>query len=201
MQHYNDIDFLEIGTSNFDTLIEKATDNTIGFSVEPVKFYLDSLPSPKHVKKINAAISISNSNNDINLYYIPYDIIQKHKLPRWFKGCNRLDSVHPKVIEFKLEHLVETLLVKQIPISNFLQEQKIRKIELLKIDTEGGDTYILEHLYNYLINKDKEYYPKKIRFESNRLTLNERIEFIINLYSNLGYTSRRLKNDTEMILA
>lgn len=200
MPHYNDIDFLEIGTSDFNTLIEKANDNIKGFSVEPIKFYLDSLPTPKNIKKINAAISITNSTDDINLYYIPYEKIIEHNLPRWFKGCNSLGKMHPKVIEHKLEHLVEALRVGQIPISFFLEQHNIRKIDFLKIDTEGGDTYILEHLYNYLVSKEKIYLPKKVKFESNRLTSRDRIDLITNLYSKLGYKSRRLKNDTEMIL-
>lgn len=200
MLHYNDIDFLEIGTSDFNTLIENANDNTKGFSVEPIKFYLDSLPNPKNIKKINAAISITNSTDDINLYYIPYEKIIEHNLPRWFKGCNSLGNMHLKVNEHKLEHLVEVLIVRQIPIGSFLEEHNIRKIDFLKIDTEGGDTYILEHLYNYLANKEKIYFPKKIKFESNRLTPRDRVNLIINMYSKLGYKSKRLKNDTEMVL-
>jgi hypothetical protein len=31
-------DFIEIGTSNFDTLIEAADDTTVGLSIEPVGY-------------------------------------------------------------------------------------------------------------------------------------------------------------------
>ena len=82
MQAFKDLDFLEIGTSNFDTLIQLADNKTVGISVEPIKYYLDSLPSPANVLKINAAISITNTSEDIELYYIPSEQIRKH---RWFK--------------------------------------------------------------------------------------------------------------------
>ena len=36
-------DFIEIGTSNFNTLLEKSKDSEKGISVEPVMFYLESL--------------------------------------------------------------------------------------------------------------------------------------------------------------
>ncbi len=52
--HY---DFVEIGTCDFDTEIEKANNNTIGLSVEPVPFYFNNLPDRKKCKKVNAAVS------------------------------------------------------------------------------------------------------------------------------------------------
>ena len=33
--------FIEIGTSNFDTLIEKANEDTMGISVDAVKYYIN----------------------------------------------------------------------------------------------------------------------------------------------------------------
>ena len=43
-------DFIEIGTSNFDTLIEAADDTTVGISIEPIGYYLDQLPDRARVK-------------------------------------------------------------------------------------------------------------------------------------------------------
>ena len=44
-----DYDFIEIGTSDFQTLIEEASDEAIGLSVEPISYYLNKLPNPKNV--------------------------------------------------------------------------------------------------------------------------------------------------------
>ena len=38
IKHY---DFIEIGTSDFDTLIETSNDNTVGISIEPIKYYIN----------------------------------------------------------------------------------------------------------------------------------------------------------------
>ena len=38
-----DYDFIEIGTSDFQTLIEEASDEAIGLSVEPISYYLNKL--------------------------------------------------------------------------------------------------------------------------------------------------------------
>ena len=51
------VDFVEVGTCDFDTLIEKATDSTFGLSIEGIKSFLDKLPNKPNIKKINCIIS------------------------------------------------------------------------------------------------------------------------------------------------
>ena len=70
MQAFKDLDFLEIGTSNFDTLIQLADNKTVGISVEPIKYYLDSLPSPANVLKINAKKVMQKNNMKLFLFFI-----------------------------------------------------------------------------------------------------------------------------------
>ena len=55
-------DFIEIGTSDFDTLLETTT-NKIGISIEPLKFYLDSLPNNDKVIKVNW------QDEELDIYY------------------------------------------------------------------------------------------------------------------------------------
>jgi hypothetical protein len=45
-------DFIEIGTSDFDTEIEKK-DNKIGISIEPIKYYLDRVTNKPNCIKLN----------------------------------------------------------------------------------------------------------------------------------------------------
>ena len=75
-------DFIEIGTSNFDTLIQSSDDETLGISVDAVKYYIDNLPDKLNVKKIN--VGISDVNQVLDVYYIPENIINENKLPQWF---------------------------------------------------------------------------------------------------------------------
>lgn len=194
--------FLEIGTSNFDSLIQKATENTVGISVEPSLYYLNQLPDTSNVIKVNSAISFDNSEGDIDFYYVPEQVIKEKNLPNDLCGCNCINNYHPNHLKYNLQEHVIITKVKQIPIAKLLKKYNVKKINYLKIDTEGGDTFILEHLYNYLIEKkDHLYYPKKILFESNQLTSKERINFIIDIYKNLGYKqiTRKKTDNTELI--
>ena len=49
-----DLHFIEVGTSDFDTLIQVAKPETAGISIEPIKYYLDRLPNPPNVIKMNS---------------------------------------------------------------------------------------------------------------------------------------------------
>lgn len=195
------LDFLEIGTSNFRTLIETANDSIVGISVEPLSYYLDQLPTPKKVIKENVAIAFDNIEKYIEIYYIPENVIKENNLPKWLKGCNSLGSYHPKHIELDITNLVKIESVLQIPISKLLEKHNVKTINFLKIDTEGGDCDILLHLKKYLDVKDKTLYPKKIQFETNFLTPKEKVQSVLSLYKDLGYKQgKKKKTDTVLIL-
>lgn len=189
MEKIIDVDFIEIGTCDFNTHIETVTDE-IGFSIEPIKYYLDKLPNKKNVKKINCAISTLSSTNDIDIYYIPEHVLRENNLPRFIRGCNSIGDYHYQHTTRKLQHLVITEKVKQVPISIFLTQYNIRKINYLKLDTEGKDCYILLELLDYLKDKSVDYYPKKIKFETNLLTPKDLILKTIDNFQKLGYTSK-----------
>ena len=53
--HY---DFIEIGTSDFDTLIQKCSDDSVGLSIEPLKSHLDRLLNKPNVKKARKPVNI-----------------------------------------------------------------------------------------------------------------------------------------------
>lgn len=185
-----DIDFLEIGTSDVDSIIETCDDNSIGFSIEPIKYYLDKLPNKKNVKKINKAITGDKNHNDkIKIYYIPFDVIIKENLPLYLRGCNKVEDYHPLHISLNVQKLVKIEDVELINIGDFLIENNIRSIKYLKIDTEGYDFNILKGLYDYLCNLTPIYYPSKILFETNTngdKYINDLYD-ILHLYYNLGY--------------
>jgi hypothetical protein len=190
-----DIDFIEIGTSDFESLAQSCRDSEVGISIEPIKYYLDRLPNKTNVTKINCAISFDNSEGSITVHYVPSDVITANNLPAMLKGCNSISGYHYQHKKLNIEHLVVTETVTQIPISKLLEDNKIGKIGHLKIDTEGGDCYILEHLYNYLKDKDRMFYPSQITFESNQLTDRALVFSTIELFRTLGY--RVQHQDTE----
>lgn len=192
-------DFIEIGTSNFSTLIQEATDSTVGISVEPIKYYLDQLPNRALVKKLNCGIAFDNVETDMVIHYIPESVIEANNLAWWIKGCNSTNDYHNIHKTENLYHLVEKATVSAVPISKLFIENNVEELEYLKIDTEGGDADILLHLLVYLMGKPVKYYPKKIKFESNQLTPVDKINDVISKYKFFGYKlTHRDENDSTL---
>jgi hypothetical protein len=91
-------DFIEVGTANFDTLLEKVNDNSIhGVSIEPLSFYLEQLPDKKNIVKVNAALS--NTDGTTNIYYIESSKIQELQLPNFISGSNSINQPHQFTID------------------------------------------------------------------------------------------------------
>lgn len=190
------LDFLEIGTSDFNTLLQTAGSNVRGISVEPVKYYLDRLPNKPNVQKINCAISPTNVESNIEVFYLTVETIKTHRLPKWFKGCSNIGKIHPTIIKYNMQDYVDSYTVKQYPINRFLEIYDIDYIEYLKVDTEGHDCYILEHYFNFIKELDSSLHPKTIQFESNILTPAELVTKTVNMFATLGYKSEKIKIDT-----
>lgn len=184
-------DFIEIGTSNFDTLIQKATDKTKGLSVEPISDYLDQLPDKPLVKKVNCAISRDNKIETLEVYYIPENVVTDNNLPWWLKGCNSVGDYHKQHKWRKLEHLVQRKSIEAIPISKLFTDNNVSSCDVFKIDTEGSDSDILLHLVEFLKSQNKSIYPKTIIFEANTLTTKEQVDNAVNACLNIGYTIKR----------
>lgn len=167
--NYMKYDFIEIGTSDFDTLIEQADDNTVGLSIEPLKYYLDRLPDRKNVKKLNVAIS--NKDSYLDLYYIPEKEITKHNLPWWVRGSNSIGKPHAftiKEIGKELyDQIVQVLQVKCISMKSLILDNDVEAVDHLKIDTEGMDHIILEEFLD-ICSEKRELLPKKITFERSK---------------------------------
>lgn len=148
-------DFVEIGTSNFDTLIEKADDNTIGISIDPMKKYLDQLPNPKKCKKINCAVSFDGNELPINFYYIDLETINRLNLKKFLRGCNAIGNYHPMHIQHNLQEHVTIEKVNQKSLVSIFNNYNITEIDYLKIDTEGGDCKIMKQLYYTTVRPKK----------------------------------------------
>lgn len=193
MQHLVDLDFIEIGTSNFDTLIQNST-NEKGISVEAVKYYIDKLPDKPNIKKLNVAIS--NVNSFIDVYYIPESVIEQNQLQNWFKGCNKIGDYHPLHIKHNLQEYVLCEKIKVITCFELFYSNNIKKVKYLKIDTEGHDVVILDSLFDYIKFLPKDFYPNKILFESNEHTPKNLIDDIIYKYTSIGYKLIKRGYDT-----
>ena len=179
--HNTHYDFIEIGTSDFQTLIESAKDKTIGLSIEPIKTYLDRLPNKENVFKVQAAVSDSDST--IEIYHIPLEKIRENGLQVWVKGCNSVSKPHDyarnKIGHELYDSLVQIDTVPTITWKTLIENYNIGGVKFIKIDTEGHDHIILK---GYLdeCKKNPSLYANKIKFEynesSNKLALDELIK-------------------------
>jgi len=194
-----DLDFLEIGISNFDTLIQTCSENEIGMSVEPITHYLNALPNKPNVIKVNVAITSNKVSDTVDLYYIPEDVIDSVGLHPCLKGCNSIGNYHG----LHWDSVKQYVRIDKVPLINIhelLIQYNIRKIQYLKIDTEGHDCVILKGLFEYLKTKTAEYYPKRILFESNEWTPSTVIDETIHIAKNQGYAVGSRDNDNTILI-
>lgn len=181
-------DFIEIGTSDFDTEIDK-NDNKIGISIEPIKYYLDRISNKQNCIKLNLAIS--NYNGKCTVNYISEQTINKYNFPGWVKGCNSINTYHKTVKNLCEERGIDIEKISQhdsvdvTTLYTVMYALSIGGVYYLKIDTEGHDTIILKKFYEEIQNTI--YLPHVIQFESNVLSTSEDINNIIILFTSIGY--------------
>lgn len=176
-------DYIEIGTSDFETLVQKYNDEMIGLSIDPLQIYLDNLPDKKNNTKVNVAIS--NDNFKTKVYYIEPNKIYEHGLPDGFRGCNSIEKKHPTVSkwldETNLSHLLLEKEIECISFQELVDRYDISEVDYLKIDTEGYDFVIIKSMLKTNIR------PKKITFEANSLYSYDDIVDIVNILQQNGY--------------
>jgi len=74
-----------------------------------------------------------------------------------------------------------------VPLGDILEQHNVERLKTLKLDTEGGDSFILQSFVPVLENRPKEYWPQTIEFETNILTPAEMVNETIDMYVELGY--------------
>jgi hypothetical protein len=177
------LDYIEIGTSDFDTLLQ-STDLT-GISIDPLSIYLDKLPNKDNNIKLN--IAISDFDGECDVFYITPENIEKFNLPNWLRGCNSILEPHPSALqilnEFKLVDLYQKKKINVLTWDTLIRTKNIIGVDYVKIDTEGHDSVIIKSILNSTTN----ILPKRIKFETNALTSNDIIVETLNLLKNRGY--------------
>ena len=180
-------DFIEIGTSDFETICHE-NDNLTGISIEPLDIYLNSLPQNDNLIRLNCAIS--NYKGEGVVYYVHPKDINMHNLPHWLKGCNSLNEKHPTVLnELKTKNLEYLLLEKKVEVLTWfdlLERYDISGVNFVKIDTEGHDLIIVNSILD-AITDTKRILPLKILFESNCLVSKNELKKTIDRLLNYNY--------------
>lgn len=195
------LDFIEIGTSDFDTEIQKK-DNRVGLSIDAVKYYLEQLPEKRGCRKINNGIS--SYNGEITIHFVSVANIEKYQLPRWVRGCNSVNHYHPTVTKLLLKkglQIKDIATSYKVPcktLSRLMTENNVNGLYLLKIDTEGHDSVILQHFFS--TNRSNNLLPHRIVFESNQLTSKQETSKTIQISQGIGYDLVSTGGDTVLKL-
>jgi hypothetical protein len=132
----------------------------------------------------------------MSVYYIPERTIRARGLPDWLRGCNSVGDYHPKHIELAARDLVRVMEVEVMPIGEIFICYDVTELDYLKIDTEGSDCKIMQHLADFLKTEPATRYPKKILFESNELADQEQVEQVKAKFITLGYCVTKSGYDT-----
>jgi len=192
-------DFIEIGTADFDTEIQKL-DGRKGLSVDIIQEYLDNLPTVQSVKKI--CCGISNKTGEVDAFKPNFP----EHFPWWLRGCVSIITPHKHVLEYCSKNDIDYhqyMTVRHVPIisaEQFIQEHDISGVEYLKIDTEGHDCVILNAWLDYCKNVPS-LLPKRILYESKDLTdIEERNQMKIRLLAH-NYTLVVHEYDIEAFLS
>ena len=188
-------DFIEIGSCDFETLLQSCKEGEKGITIEPIRKYLDNLPDKHNVKKICAAM-VGEFTEDINVYFVDEDEYGNdlvynpgEKLPRYLKGCNSVAKPHdyhlacPEDLlvaqrhgrdyadKMKTYNLLDAGFVKVescrcITFSDLVRDHNITYVSKIKLDTEGQDCILLSSILDFY-EKSKMNYPNVIQFETN----------------------------------
>ncbi len=103
-------------------------------------------------------VGISDQASDLTFYYLP----SEYNDPTWLQQIGTFDR---KAIEYNLEVLpdfIDKIAEKKIPtnsITELIEKNKIKKIDLLVVDVEGYEYVILKQI------SDLTFLPKFILYE------------------------------------
>ena len=203
------LDFLEIGSCDFDSMAESITDDQHGMIVEPLTVYLSNISNHKNLTKVNAAIMFDDG--EIPIYYIEPKDIEEHGLHEFMRGCNKIGEPHdlhvdyfdtvaeidvwqsywkrpgaPKGRNLVNEGIVNTKNVPCMKFSTLFNKYNIKEIKLLKLDTEGFDAELLQSFLDTLCDFNIRL-PETILFETNCHNPHELVFEVIKRLSHIGY--------------
>lgn len=179
--HY---DYVEIGSCDFDTLVQTMPEGCKGLTIDAVPTFLQNLPDVENNTKLNYAIS--NVDGEVKVFYTPDEYIDKHNLPSWMRGCNSINEPHPSVDKYlKENNLPKTYISQEVECLSFATlctRHNIESIDLLKVDTEGHDFIILRSMI-----EDTFVRPKRVQCEANALYTKDEIDSFIQFMQDANY--------------
>lgn len=184
---HNQFYFIQIGANDghsFDPIHPLITKHNLkGICLEPIKSYFKDLQVTyldyPHVKLINKAVALHNGTT--NMFKVKDSEISG--LPKWSKGIASINPLHYQKTNTP-QNVIETELVETITFQTLIRTEKVKKIDLLVLDTEGYDLKIINSIDLNVIT------PKIIFFEhllQQQVVSATALEKIISKLRNHGY--------------
>jgi len=201
-------DFVEIGTSDFDTEIQQSVAGERGLSVEPLQFYLDRLPDKRGVTKVCAAISRAqtdeqllldgegrggdeevdgervgqgNGEGRVTVHFVHPDDLARHPvIPRWVRGCNSVGEPHPQALDELRKHGLDGLLQSaSVPLLTFGELCEAHNVRT--VDLLKIDVEGHDTVVLHSLVDYGMVWPRVIQFETNGLCAQEDVDSVIRV--------------------
>lgn len=174
--------FIEIGSSDFDTLLPLSEEGWRGIIVEPVSDLLYNLKKNDNVIFENCAISNYIGTTTVK-YYDP------KWAKEWTRGVGSISSINNFNTNPQWKEHVREKTIPCMTLNKLLDKYKVEKINFLKIDTEGVEWLILDD-YDWRI------LPEVLKIE-HRHWRSHKIDAdkYISLFKNMGYVVYEEEND------
>lgn len=158
--------------------------------VEPVPYLFGKLKNNYGLDSRFVFENVAINDGSQQIFYSVKENAKNHipNLPSWYDQLSSFNKENIiKHLDGALEPYIEETLINGLTLEQLLQNNKIKNISLLHIDTEGYDWKILSQLDLDLFN------PAIILFEHRHLANAEKKEAIDFLKSN--YSIARLGGD------
>lgn len=166
-------DFVEIGSSSYDTLIASRPAHERELTVDPVAVHLKALPLRRNTTKVHAAIG--EVHGSATFFYVHPSAIAAHRLPHFLKGCTMVGEPHPlAVAELRkrgLERLMQNGTVRVLTLRDLFVSYCVGSVGTFKVDTEGME----DHALSARRAAQRLPPPKSITFEANWLNEERRV--------------------------
>jgi FkbM family methyltransferase len=175
--------FVEIGTSNFNTLRHLCDKGWKGIMVEPIEIALNKIPDHDNLTKVNGAID--KDFNIRNLTKLKDKFWNDPNIDRDYLGMASLQSNNILSQDNFYQDMIEEIEVGCVTFEFLMEQLGITEVDYLKIDTEGLDYDILNS-----INFNK-FNIKAIRAEHQHVNLS----LLVDLLEKNNYLVDILEND------
>jgi FkbM family methyltransferase len=178
--------FIDIGTGHHSVSSDIFGTDVLGIYVEPIKEYLNVLPSGKNIIKENCVISEKDGEIKFNAVIVDNPkYFSNDEISKIATNKNLLDEYIKKYstsgqssISIKTEKS-KLVLVKSMTLKSLFEKHNVTSVDYLKIDVEGHESVILKQLLGLLFNK-KIIINCEIKFGYNYLSDMKKLNSITN---------------------